>query len=302
MKKSSKRKTIVISSIALILVVLSVIMMLLYLNDNGYLKNEKKLSDEELLQEMNLLYESKDYNTVCNTYDEMFRNRDYKAIFGLNENGNELKKAYQAKYLTALLFTENYNDYSDKMIEFSDELNTSDFNFFCILLFDSLNKETLDNDTKYNELYKKISSVELSFNNQKKESYYTAFLYFAGMCMDVEDIVVRVFEDELRDQTSQMNSDYDEFYAGVRLNYTSNLLELKYYDRFNNIFIKSFGDGTPFSTMDIAFMINNKSYDDEQLSVLHNSIKKLIDEVDIADQNKIAALNSLCEIIEHGRS
>ncbi len=291
---AKKKKQIM--GVSVITVILAVVIsgVVLYLYDNGLLPSS---ANNQMLEKALILYDSKDYEAVCNGYSALFSMPEFEEALAKQNADENSGNSYRAKYLVALLATKQKDLFTNKITEYLNALPPDDSDKLLAGLYVTIDNDFRDNATEYDEWVRALLEFNVQLDGDKRNIYYKSFLYFTALCTDAQADAAERLRTEMLQYFQETESDYNSFYEQERMLYTSLLLKSRNYEKFKSLFVKSFGENTPFTTKDIAYMINNMGFDDTQLSVLYDAMQELKVQTDIADQNKIKALDSLCDIL-----
>lgn len=250
-----------ISFIVFIILIISSLAFISYLNSSDYLVNKV---DE--------LYLSKDYSEVSEEYGNFFTNRNYKQnlleVYG--DSYEDYLFSYETKYLVSLLAIKDANKFVDNFKTFTKELDFLKTIYFIQLFYDTINIDTNQNNELHKSIVELLNETESEFKDFTLNSYYTSMLCFLNFSISDDAKYVGL----LQKLQLELDAGFKDFWDEECVKYCGSLLLNKNYDRFNVVFIKAYNNDFS-STKSVAIMINKLGCDNEQLQVLSKALKEV---------------------------
>ena len=268
-------------------------------------KEPSELNDAQLYRQADQAFIEQDIQVIIPIYSELLNNRDGKSIIQrYNSDAQNIEDTYeffQAIYFVALLCAQNDIQAKDTYTSHVLSVDLNSYERFLQSVFLVINKFTKNDDTLYSSIFEKLQSYDwLHLEQEDKENEFLSFLYFYSASIKNNDTISNEIYYKLKERFP--DQEFDNFFESDRLYYTFVLLSednlSDYSERFSRLFLESFGNGKPFTGMDISYIIASLDFQNEQLTYIYQSLDDLERNTELTDYVKISTIHGLKELIE----
>lgn len=279
-----KKKYIVVL-IALVLLSSCVFVIGIFSKPSYQPKNLQKLSDRQLLNQVEIAYKEKNCPNLISACSELLYNRNPEEVL---QKSTELKVSmrdclaeYYSMYFTAKM--QEGIDFKNEYLQYTAGMDDESYARFIKLYYSIV--------VNFSNSYEQcLQSFLLTLNNSpwmipsnKKQALdYAALQYFVGACNN--DIVFCTEKYEyMQTLAADLDLDFKEYFDGERFYYIVCLLQyispceyqVEAYDKFVFAFVESFGGDKTMDLVFVPYAINHYEFSEEALDALEYALAKL---------------------------
>lgn len=252
-------------------------------------------SQQNVYRKLENLFVSTDYETVYSEYGDFFN--DQNKIADLQkERPNDYEdiiSSYQSKYLVSILGSHK-DEYLDQFEKIRKDMNEFNFRKLILNIYQTLMRDTKENDELYYQLVKAINEIDIDFENSDYDSLYFAFECFCNMIISDKQENCDMVDEIIICQKEKYGENFQDFWYNVSTQYIGVLLHNEWYNRFRTVFISSCSIEGYSPITSISYLINMEELDKEQLNVLADAVYELSNKTE--DYNRKEALKKLSEL------